>query len=121
MSPSRDWPFSVLPSAVLSFLGPAAWNCHLTPRRRQPLPEKHGVLGQLDRYQRDFIRSRMALLHRFMNRVADHPVLSCNDSFKLFIVSKPSVGQHDGPRERRALSGPARRSADGTLLLVCGA
>ena len=57
----------------------------------QPLPEKHSLLGQLDRYQRDFIRSRMALLHRFMNRVADHPVLSCNESFKLFLVSKPSV------------------------------
>ncbi|XP_043241846.1 sorting nexin-7-like isoform X1 [Amphibalanus amphitrite] len=63
-----------------------AYPTHIVP----PLPEKHSLLGQLDRYQRDFIRSRMALLHRFMNRVADHPVLSCNDSFKLFLVSKPS-------------------------------
>ncbi|XP_037068628.1 sorting nexin-7-like [Pollicipes pollicipes] len=63
-----------------------AYPTHIVP----PLPEKHSLLGQLDRYQRDFIRSRMALLHRFMNRVADHPVLSCHASFKLFVTSKPA-------------------------------
>ncbi|KAF4518509.1 hypothetical protein B566_EDAN009709 [Ephemera danica] len=55
-----------------------------------PLPEKHSLIGQLDRYSKDFILCRMALLHRFMNRVADHPVLSCNPSFKLFVTAKPS-------------------------------
>ncbi|KAG8233463.1 hypothetical protein J437_LFUL013750 [Ladona fulva] len=59
---------------------------HLIP----PLPEKHTLLGQLDRYSRDFVFARMALLHRFLNRVADHPVLSCHHSVRSFLTAKPS-------------------------------
>ncbi|XP_046388666.1 sorting nexin-7-like [Ischnura elegans] len=59
---------------------------HLIP----PLPEKHSLLGQLDRYSRDFVYARMALLHRFLNRVADHPVLSCHHSVRSFLTAKPS-------------------------------
>jgi hypothetical protein len=33
----------------------------------------------------------MAMLHRFMNRVADHPVLSFDSNFKAFISAKASV------------------------------
>jgi hypothetical protein len=57
----------------------------------QPLPGKHTLLAQLDRYSKEFIVARMALLHRFLNRVANHPVLSCNHSVKVFITAKPSV------------------------------
>ena len=86
---------------------PLAQTVSVTCRtRRQPLPEKHSLLGHLDRYQRDFIRSRMALLHRFMNRVADHPVLSCNDSFRLFLVSKPAVSHSRLQNDSNTLSSP---------------
>jgi len=57
----------------------------------QPLPEKHSLIGQLDRYSKEFILHRMAMLHRFMNRVADHPVLSFDANFKAFISAKASV------------------------------
>nr|CAD7599503.1 unnamed protein product [Timema genevievae] len=56
----------------------------------QPLPGKHTLLAQLDRYSKEFILARMALLHRFLNRVANHPVLSCNNSLKVFLTAKPS-------------------------------
>lgn len=57
----------------------------------QPLPGKHTILAQLDRYSKEFIVARMALLHRFLNRIAKHPVLSCNQSVKVFLTAKPSV------------------------------
>ncbi|GLG98168.1 Sorting nexin-30 [Gryllus bimaculatus] len=63
-----------------------AFPTHLIP----PLPGKHTLLAQLDRYSKEFIIARMALLHRFLNRVANHPVLSCNQSVKVFLTAKPS-------------------------------
>ncbi|XP_066992719.1 sorting nexin-7 [Anabrus simplex] len=63
-----------------------AFPTHLIP----PLPGKHTLLAQLDRYSKEFIIARMALLHRFLNRVANHPVLSCNPSMKIFLTAKPS-------------------------------
>ncbi|KAJ9593180.1 hypothetical protein L9F63_015277, partial [Diploptera punctata] len=63
-----------------------AFPTHLIP----PLPGKHTLLAQLDRYSKEFIVARMALLHRFLNRVANHPVLSCNQSVKVFLTAKPS-------------------------------
>lgn len=57
-----------------------------------PLPEKHSLFEQIDRYDRDFITSRMQLLHRFLNRVADHPVLSCDKKYKAFLIDNPVVG-----------------------------
>ncbi|XP_021925634.1 sorting nexin-7-like [Zootermopsis nevadensis] len=63
-----------------------AFPTHLIP----PLPGKHTLLAQLDRYSKEFIMARMALLHRFLNRVANHPVLSCNQSVKIFLTAKPS-------------------------------
>jgi hypothetical protein len=62
----------------------------------QPLPGKHTLLAQLDRYSKEFIVARMALLHRFLNRVANHPVLSCNQSVKVFLTAKPSVSYKFG-------------------------
>ena len=60
---------------------------HIVP----PLPEKHSLFEQIDRYDRDFINSRMLLLHRFLNRVADHPVLSCDKKYKAFLSETPHV------------------------------
>lgn len=37
----------------------------------------------------------MQLLHRFLNRVADHPVLSCDKKFKAFLVETPHVSNKD--------------------------
>lgn len=56
-----------------------------------PLPEKHSLFEQIDRYDRDFICSRMLLLHRFLNRVADHPVLSCDKKYQAFLIDTPVV------------------------------
>uniref|UniRef100_A0A0P6FKS1 Sorting nexin-30 n=4 Tax=Daphnia magna TaxID=35525 RepID=A0A0P6FKS1_9CRUS len=54
-----------------------------------PLPEKHSLFEQIDRYDRDFITSRMLLLHRFLNRLADHPVLSCDKKYQAFLIDTP--------------------------------
>ncbi|KAI9565402.1 hypothetical protein GHT06_009194 [Daphnia sinensis] len=54
-----------------------------------PLPEKHSLFEQIDRYDRDFITSRMQLLHRFLNRLADHPVLSCDKKYHAFLIDTP--------------------------------
>lgn len=60
---------------------------HIVP----PLPEKHSLFEQIDRYDREFIMCRMQLLHRFLNRVADHPVLSCDKKYKAFLTEPPLV------------------------------
>ena len=64
-----------------------AYPNHIVP----PLPEKHSLFEQIDRYDRDFITSRMQLLHRFLNRVADHPVLSCDKKYQAFLTVPPMV------------------------------
>jgi len=51
-----------------------------------PLPEKHSLFEQIDRYDKRFIEGRMQLLKRFLNRVADHPLLSRDHRFKGFLV-----------------------------------
>jgi len=59
---------------------------HIVP----PLPEKHSLMEQIDRYDRSFILCRMQLLGRFLNRVADHPVLSSNKLYKAFLTEPPN-------------------------------
>ncbi|KAJ1522132.1 hypothetical protein ONE63_002443 [Megalurothrips usitatus] len=59
---------------------------HLVP----PLPGKHTLLAQLDRYSKSFVMARMAMLHRFLTRVVAHPVLSYNTSLYVFLTAKPS-------------------------------
>jgi len=63
-----------------------AYPTHIVP----PLPEKHTLLEQIDRYDRSFILCRMQLLGRFLNRVADHPVLSCDKRYKAFLTEPPN-------------------------------
>ncbi|XP_034256058.1 sorting nexin-30-like isoform X2 [Thrips palmi] len=59
---------------------------HLIP----PLPGKHTLLAQLDRYSKNFVLARLAMLHRFLTRVVAHPVLSYNMSLYVFLTAKPS-------------------------------
>ncbi|XP_075235862.1 sorting nexin-7-like isoform X2 [Lycorma delicatula] len=61
-----------------------AYPTHIVP----PLPAKHTLLAQLDRYSRDFVICRMAMLHRYLNRVTSHPILSCNTNLKTFLTAK---------------------------------
>lgn len=54
-----------------------------------PLPAKHSLIGQLDRYSKDFIILRMKALNVFITRICQHPILSCNENFKIFLTGKP--------------------------------
>lgn len=64
----------------------ATYPFHIIP----PLPERHSLVGQLDRFQPDFIRARAELLSRFLNALCRHSVLSCHKHFKVFVTLKPS-------------------------------
>lgn len=48
-------------------------------------------MGQLDRYSKDFILLRMKALNVFITRITQHPILSCNEHFKIFLTAKQSV------------------------------
>ncbi|OAD60077.1 Sorting nexin-30 [Eufriesea mexicana] len=55
-----------------------------------PMPGKHTLLAQLDRYSKEFIIARMKLLHVFLNRVVNHPILSCDKNLFIFLATKPA-------------------------------
>lgn len=55
------------------------------------MPGKHTLLAQLDRYSKEFIMARMKLLHIFLNRVVNHPILSCDRNLHIFLTTKPAV------------------------------
>ncbi|XP_033223633.1 sorting nexin-30-like [Belonocnema kinseyi] len=59
---------------------------HIIP----PMPGKHSLLAQLDRYSKEFIIARMKLLHVFLNRIVNHPILSCDKSLHIFLTCKPA-------------------------------
>ncbi|KAB0794936.1 hypothetical protein PPYR_11775 [Photinus pyralis] len=65
-----------------------------------PLPAKHTLIGQLDRYAKDFILVRMKLLNTFITRVAQHPILSCNEHLKIFLTA--SQGDFNLHRKQRS-------------------
>lgn len=52
------------------------------------LPEKHNLIGQLDRYSKEFVVSRMKNLNLFMSRIATHPILSKNEHFYKFLTAE---------------------------------
>ncbi|XP_027005341.1 sorting nexin-7 isoform X1 [Tachysurus fulvidraco] len=52
-----------------------------------PLPEKFVMKGMVERFTNDFIETRKKALHRFLNRIADHPILSSSEDFKIFITA----------------------------------
>ncbi|XP_053325454.1 sorting nexin-7 [Spea bombifrons] len=53
-----------------------------------PLPEKFSVKGMVERFNDDFIETRRKALHKFLNRIADHPTLTFNDDFKIFLTAQ---------------------------------
>uniref|UniRef100_A0A4W5LY18 Sorting nexin 7 n=1 Tax=Hucho hucho TaxID=62062 RepID=A0A4W5LY18_9TELE len=53
-----------------------------------PLPEKFVVKGMVERFNGDFIETRRKALHKFLNRIADHPILSCSEDFKVFLSAQ---------------------------------
>ncbi|XP_054420772.1 sorting nexin-7 isoform X1 [Pteronotus mesoamericanus] len=53
-----------------------------------PLPEKFIVKGMVERFNDDFIETRRKALHTFLNRIADHPTLTFNEDFKVFLTAQ---------------------------------
>ncbi|TSK34840.1 Sorting nexin-7 [Bagarius yarrelli] len=53
-----------------------------------PLPEKFVMKGMVERFTNDFIETRKNALHRFLNRIADHPILSSSEDFKIFLTAQ---------------------------------
>ncbi|XP_078074930.1 sorting nexin-7 isoform X2 [Mustelus asterias] len=51
-----------------------------------PLPEKFVMRGMVERFNEDFVATRRKALHKFLNRIADHPTLSFNEDFKIFLT-----------------------------------
>ena len=56
---------------------------HLVP----PLPEKLIMKGMIDRFSPEFTETRRKALCTFMSRISDHPVLSCNQNLKIFLIA----------------------------------
>ncbi|XP_070562895.1 sorting nexin-30-like isoform X2 [Ptychodera flava] len=56
---------------------------HLIP----PLPEKHS-LRRFDHFSPEFLKTRQKALNKFLTRIADHPVLSFNSAFQIFLTAK---------------------------------
>ncbi|KAL4658242.1 sorting nexin-30 isoform X1 [Arapaima gigas] len=57
---------------------------HLIP----PLPEKFVMKGVVDRFSEEFVETRRKALDKFLKRVAQHPVLSFNENFSVFLTAK---------------------------------
>ncbi|KAG8436763.1 hypothetical protein GDO86_007739 [Hymenochirus boettgeri] len=53
-----------------------------------PLPEKFIVKGMVERFTDEFIETRRKALHKFLNRIADHPTLTFNEDFKIFLTAQ---------------------------------
>ncbi|XP_072854053.2 sorting nexin-7 isoform X1 [Pogona vitticeps] len=53
-----------------------------------PLPEKFIMKGVVERFNDEFIETRRKALHKFLNRIADHPTLTFNKDFKIFLTAQ---------------------------------
>ncbi|XP_074859142.1 sorting nexin-7 isoform X2 [Carettochelys insculpta] len=53
-----------------------------------PLPEKFIMKGMVERFNDEFIETRRKALHKFLNRIAEHPTLTFNEDFKIFITAQ---------------------------------
>ncbi|NXF91892.1 SNX7 protein, partial [Eubucco bourcierii] len=51
-----------------------------------PLPEKFIMKGMVERFSEEFIETRRKALHKFLNRIAEHPTLTFNEDFKIFLT-----------------------------------
>jgi sorting nexin-7/30 len=68
-----------------------------------PLPEKFIVKGMVERFNEDFIETRRKALHKFLNRIADHPTLTFNEDFKGFLTAQAwelSSHKKQGPAQQ---------------------
>ncbi|KAM8823058.1 sorting nexin-7 isoform 2-T2 [Spinachia spinachia] len=52
-----------------------------------PLPEKFVMKGMVERFNDDFIETRRRALHRFLNKVSLHPVLSYSHHLEVFLTA----------------------------------
>ncbi|KAK2555025.1 Sorting nexin-30 [Acropora cervicornis] len=57
---------------------------HIVP----PLPEKKSFSKRFDRFSTEFLKLRQIALNKFVSRIADHPVMSFNDNFHVFLTAK---------------------------------
>ncbi|XP_029954913.1 sorting nexin-7 [Salarias fasciatus] len=63
-----------------------------------PLPEKFVMKGMVERFNNDFIETRRKALHRFLNRISEHPILSYSQTFKVFLTAQDLTSQRkQGP------------------------
>jgi len=46
------------------------------------------VKGVVDRFSEEFVETRRKALDKFLKRVTDHPVLSFNEHFNVFLTAK---------------------------------
>ncbi|XP_048353094.1 sorting nexin-7 isoform X2 [Sphaerodactylus townsendi] len=53
-----------------------------------PLPEKFIMKGVMERFNGNFIETRRKALHKFLNRVVDHPTLTFNEDLKTFLTAQ---------------------------------
>lgn len=53
-----------------------------------PLPEKFVMKGMVERFNEDFIETRRKALHRFLNKISEHPILSYSQHFKVFLTAQ---------------------------------
>lgn len=45
----------------------------------------------VERFSDEFIETRRKALHKFLNRIADHPTLTFNEDFKIFLTAQAWV------------------------------
>ena len=70
----------------------------------QPLPEKFVMKGMVERFNDDFIETRKKALHRFLNRISEHPILSYSQHFKVFLTAQVSFSHsHTHTRTHRSV------------------
>ncbi|XP_008293041.1 sorting nexin-7 [Stegastes partitus] len=63
-----------------------------------PLPEKFVMKGMVERFNDDFIETRRKALHRFLNKISEHPILSYSQHFKVFLTAQDLASQRkQGP------------------------
>jgi len=79
-----------LTSACLNIMVRLWFQKHVCADVLQPLPQKHSF-KRLDRFNQEFVRTRMVALQNFLQRIADHPVLSFSRHFYTFLTAKQWV------------------------------
>ncbi|XP_074550187.1 sorting nexin-7 isoform X3 [Halichoeres trimaculatus] len=63
-----------------------------------PLPEKFVMKGMVERFNDDFIETRRKALHRFLDKISEHPILSYSQHLKVFLTAEDfSAHRKQGP------------------------